>query len=114
MIRIRVVSAVLAVAASIGLTLVDPPVAAAQDTTQAASVPMSASSAKQIRKAQRKAARKAARAKRNAELSTLEKNGYRMTGGNQNDYPENLQNAERKAAAAKAAAGGTGATAPSQ
>jgi hypothetical protein len=51
-----------------------------------------ASTPKQIRKAQRKAAR----AKKNAELKTLEKNGY-QPGGDLTDYPQNLQNAERRA-----------------
>jgi hypothetical protein len=105
MTRIRVLSAVVAMATSVGLTLVGPQVAVAQDATQAAPVPMGASTAKQISKAQRKAARKVAREKRNADLAALEKNGYRMTGGDQNNYPENLQNAERKAQASKAAAG---------
>ena len=53
-----------------------------------------ASTPKQIRKAQRKAAR----AKKNAELKTLEKNGY-QPGGDLTSYPQNLQSAEHKAAA---------------
>jgi uncharacterized membrane protein len=51
-----------------------------------------ASTPKEIRKAQRKAAR----AKKNAELKTLEKNGY-QPGGDLTNYPQNLQNAEHKA-----------------
>jgi hypothetical protein len=113
MIRIRILPAVV-LALSASLTLDNSQLAiaqTAQDSTQTASVPMGASTAtaKQTSKAQRKAAlkaeRKAARQKRNADLSALEKNGYRMSGGNQTDYPDNLQNAERKAAASKTAAG---------
>jgi hypothetical protein len=52
-----------------------------------------ASTPKQIRKAQRKAAR----AKKNADLKVLEKNGY-QPGGDLTSYPQNLQDAERKAA----------------
>jgi hypothetical protein len=47
-------------------------------------------------KAARKTARKASRAQRNAELQKLEKNGYNPSA-NENDYPENIQNAEKKA-----------------
>jgi hypothetical protein len=97
-IRVATVAAVVSIAIA-GLTA---PVAMAQtaatDTATAASTP------KQIQKAQRKADRKANRAKKNAELSTLEKNGY-QPGGDQNNYPQNIQDAEKKAAAAKAASG---------
>lgn len=68
--------------------------AIAQDSGAAASTP------KQAARAQRKAVRKAARAKKNAELSTLEKNGYNPAGANQNNYPQNAQAAESKANAA--------------
>ena len=105
MIRNRVVPAVVAVVALAGLALAGSQAAVAQDEAQTASVPTSASTPKQIRKAQRKAARKAARAKKNADLSALEKNGYHMSGGKQTDYPENLENAERKAHAAQAGSG---------
>ncbi|KKB61198.1 hypothetical protein WM40_24590 [Robbsia andropogonis] len=49
------------------------------------------------RKAARKASRKVHREQKNAELKSLEKNGYNPS---QNDpkYPASLQNAERKAA----------------
>lgn len=56
-----------------------------------------ASTSKEAAKAQRRAARKAARVKKNAEISTLQKNGYNPSGANQNDYPQNVQDAERKA-----------------
>ena len=55
----------------------------------------------QARKAarQRKAEHKAARAKNNAELKKLEDAGYKPAANDPN-YPQNLQNAEKKAAGA--------------
>jgi hypothetical protein len=50
-------------------------------------------------KAQRKAERKEARAKNSAELKKLEAHGY-QPGENDPSYPQNLQNAQKKAAAA--------------
>lgn len=47
-------------------------------------------------KAQHKAARKAHRAAKNAELKKLEQNGYNP-GQNDPQYPNKLQNAEKKA-----------------
>lgn len=47
--------------------------------------------------------RKEACAKKNAELSDPKKNGY-QPGGDQLNYPQKLQNAETKSAAAKAKA----------
>src|ERR1700733_12644017 len=47
-------------------------------------------------KAQRKAARKQARAKKNAELKKLEDAGYQPSHNDPN-YPQDLQNAEKKA-----------------
>lgn len=44
----------------------------------------------------KKAARKANHAQKNAELQKLEKNGYNP-GGDQANYPEDIQNAEKKA-----------------
>jgi hypothetical protein len=49
----------------------------------------------------KKAQRKAARAKKNAELGALEKNGYNPSG-EQNTYPQNIQNAQKKVDAQKA------------
>jgi hypothetical protein len=60
------------------------------------------STPKQDAKAQRKADRKAARVRKNAELGALEKNGYNPVSSQAN-YPENLQDAEKKAAAPKGA-----------
>jgi hypothetical protein len=96
MFQLRTVSAALAV--SIGLVFVGAPAVMAQTAGGEASSSMGASTPKQVRKAERKAAR----AKKNAELKALEKSGYR-TSGDQDNYPQNLQGAERKAAASKAA-----------
>jgi hypothetical protein len=78
----------------------------AQDASAPAATAQAASMAqptkaqqKQQAKAQRKADRKAARAKKNAELKTLEQNGYNPAVNDPN-YPQNLQNAEKKANAA--------------
>ena len=69
----------------------------AQDSGAAASTP------KQAPRAQRKAVRKAARANKNAQLSTLEKNGYNPGAAKQDNYPRNVQSAESKANAPKPA-----------
>ncbi|WP_179400949.1 hypothetical protein [Burkholderia guangdongensis] len=117
MTQFRAASVVLAV--SIGIALLHAPAAFAQNSAQdsapaaapATVAPAGASMSRQDLKAQRKARRKAARAKRNADLSAIEKNGYRLTG-DQTNYPENLQNAERKAADQKK--GAAGASSPAQ
>ncbi|WP_341314831.1 hypothetical protein WN982_05980 [Paraburkholderia sp. IMGN_8] len=100
MVQFRAVSTALVV--TLGLVLIEAPVAKAQSAGGDASSSMAASTPKQIAKAQRKAQRKAARAKKNAELKALEKSGYRQSG-NQDNYPQNLLDAERKAAASKPA-----------
>ncbi|MDE1010251.1 MAG: DUF4148 domain-containing protein [Paraburkholderia fungorum] len=69
----------------------------ATDSTSA-----SAPSTKAQRKAERKAARKQARAKNTAELKKLESNGYQPAQNDPN-YPQNLQNAQKKANAGQAA-----------
>ena len=56
-----------------------------------------AASAANPTKAQRKQARKEARAKNKAEIKKLENAGY-QPGNNDPSYPDNLQNAEKKAA----------------
>jgi hypothetical protein len=68
---------------------------------QPASEPASASS--RPTKEQRKAARKEARAKKNAELKRLQQNGYNPAARSDLNYPQDLQRAERKAAAGQAA-----------
>jgi len=57
------------------------------------------SQARKAARAQRKAERKAARAKNTAELKKLEDAGYKPAANDPN-YPQNLQNAEKKAAGA--------------
>src|ERR1700712_227867 len=95
MYRFRMAALALVVSvATAGLTA---PVAMAQTADTAASTP------KQVQKPQKKADRKAARAKKNAALKDLEKNGYNPSG-DQTNYPQNIQNAEKKSAAAKAKA----------
>ncbi|AME28465.1 MULTISPECIES: DUF4148 domain-containing protein [Burkholderiaceae] len=74
------------------------PAAIAQSSTA-----VSEATTKQMQKAQRKADRKEARIKKNAELGALEKKGY-QPGGEQQDYPNNVQDAERKVQEHKAAA----------
>lgn len=96
MLRIRVTA--LAAVTLISIFTLSAPVASAQSTD------MTASSPNQVNKAQRKAARKAVRAKKNAELKTLEQNGYHP-GSDQVNYPQNIQDAEKKAAAAKTTSG---------
>lgn len=84
-------NAPLAVVALSVAALVALPVVSAQAQDTAASTP------KEIKKAQRKAARE----KKNAELKELEKNGYNP-GGDQQNYPQNIQNAQSKVNAQKA------------
>ncbi|GAB5095860.1 hypothetical protein P9250_05280 [Caballeronia sp. LP006] len=48
-------------------------------------------------KAQRKAARKQARAKKNAELKKLEDAGYNPAKRDDSTYPQDVQNAQKKA-----------------
>ena len=55
--------------------------------------------ARKAARAQRKAEHKAARAKNTAELKKLEDAGYKPAANDPN-YPQNLQNAEKKAAGA--------------
>jgi hypothetical protein len=90
---------VFAVSAGMVLSLFSLPMLQAHAATTDAGASDSAMS-KQETKAQKKADRKARRAKKNAELSTLEKNGY-SPAGNQANYPQNLENAQQKAAGQK-------------
>lgn len=62
--------------------------------------------AREEARAQRKAERKAARARNAAELKRLEDAGYKPGVADPN-YPRNLQNAQKKAAAQDAAPAGT-------
>lgn len=75
-----------------------PEASGASVTSQPASTGQSMSKAEQKKqaKAQRKAERKAAHAKNTAELKELQKHGYSPSMNDPN-YPENLQNARKKA-----------------
>ncbi|CAG4913957.1 hypothetical protein [Paraburkholderia gardini] len=90
---------VFAVSAGVALSLLSSSMLQAQAATTDVGASNSAMS-KQEMKAQKKADRKAHRAKKNAELGKLEKNGYSPVG-NQTNYPQNLQNAQEKAAGQK-------------
>ena len=68
----------------------------------AASQPLTKAEQKKQAKAQRKAEHKAARAKNTAELKKLEDAGYKPAQNDPN-YPQNLQNAQKKADAAAGA-----------
>lgn len=93
MLQLRLNSLKALVTVGLAFALIDVTPAFSQTSDASGVAPSAASTPKQIRKAQRKAAR----AKKNAELKTLEKNGY-QPGGDLTSYPQNLQNAERKAA----------------
>ncbi|RKE36447.1 hypothetical protein B0G76_2633 [Paraburkholderia sp. BL23I1N1] len=84
--------------ASLGVGAVTP--ASAQNAeasgTNGTAAAKAAASATQPTKAQRKQARKEARAKKNAELKKLEDSGYQPYRSDP-DYPQNLQNAQKKA-----------------
>jgi hypothetical protein len=72
--------------------------ASAQDTgTPGANASAMGASAVKPTKEQRKQARKEARAKKNAELKKLENAGYQPSRANDPNYPQDLQNAEKKA-----------------
>lgn len=90
---------VLFASASLGIGAIAP--AFAQNASGADTAGATASAAKPT-KAQRKQARKEARAKRNAELKKLEDAGYKPSHNDPN-YPQNLQDAQKKAAAGQAA-----------
>jgi Domain of unknown function (DUF4148) len=90
---------VVAVVATMALSLMTVPVVGARAGGTDADA-SSAATSKQELKAQKKAESKTRRAKKNAELSQLQKNGYNPAG-NQTNYPQNLQNAQQKAAGQK-------------
>lgn len=97
---------IMPLAAQAQAELASAPAQGTPDTAAAAAV-ASASKAdskaqKQALKAQKKAERKQARQIRNAELNTLQRNGYGPQAAPE-QYPENLLNAERKVAPQKAA-----------
>ena len=77
------------------------PLASAQDnsatTGAGAATTQAAPPTKAEQKAAKKAARKEARAKKNAELKKLEDAGYNPGRGEDPNYPQDLQNAQKKA-----------------
>ncbi|AET93451.1 hypothetical protein BYI23_C013050 [Burkholderia sp. YI23] len=81
------------------------PLAYAQDTGSTAngSAATGATQAAPTTKAQKKAARKEARAKKNAELKKLEDAGYNPGRANDPNYPQDIQNAQKKAGIGAAA-----------
>ena len=93
---------VLLASGALMLSSVVPALAQSSDSSATDSTAASASSTKAQRKAQQKAARKQARAKNTAELKKLESNGYQPSQNDPN-YPQNLQNAQKKANAGQAA-----------
>lgn len=66
----------------------------AQDTGSTVTAP---TQAEPSTKAEKKAARKQARAKKNAELKKLEDAGYNPSRANDPNYPQDIQNAQKKA-----------------
>jgi type IV secretory pathway VirB6-like protein len=95
---------ILFTSAALGIGAVTPTLAQndASGVSGAATAGMGASSAKPT-KAQRKEARKEARAKKNAELKKLEAAGYQPGRANDQNYPQDIQNAEKKAGAGQGA-----------
>ncbi|QGZ66426.1 DUF4148 domain-containing protein [Paraburkholderia acidisoli] len=91
-----------AVAAAVSVMMLAEPAFAQNAPADTSGTAASASTAKPT-KAQRKQARKEARARKNAELSKLEKNGYNPATSNDSTYPQDIQNAEKKANAAPGA-----------
>jgi hypothetical protein len=77
---------------AVGATVV--PLSYAQETGSTAT---EAPQAAPTTKAERKAARKQARAKKNAELKKLEGAGYNPARGNDPNYPNDVQSAQKKA-----------------
>jgi hypothetical protein len=75
------------------------PLSYAQDTgsTGTAATPAAPAQAASMTKEEKKAARKQARAKKNAELKKLEDAGYNPAKANDPNYPQDLQNAQKKA-----------------
>jgi hypothetical protein len=87
-VAIALSSIVIAVGASVAqLSYAQDTGSTATDATQPA--PMT--------KEQKKAARKQARAKKNAELKKLEDAGYNPGKANDPNYPQDIQNAQKKA-----------------
>jgi hypothetical protein len=87
---------VLFASASLGIGAMAPAFAQ-NDMAAGGNAAATGASAAKPTKAQRKQARKEARAKKNAELKKLEDAGYQPGRPNDLNYPQDLQNAQKKA-----------------
>ncbi|MGS0894457.1 DUF4148 domain-containing protein [Burkholderia stagnalis] len=99
--RIQIRTFTLAAAAAAFLFGATAPAFAQEDASApvAQDAKAAKSQARKAARAKRKAEHKAARAKNTAELKKLEAAGYKPAANDPN-YPQNLQNAEKKAAGA--------------
>ncbi|MHB9835031.1 DUF4148 domain-containing protein [Paraburkholderia terrae] len=86
---------VLLASASLGIGAAAP--AFAQNDASGTGAADVAASAAKPTKQQKKQARKEARAKKNAELKKLEDAGYQPGRANDQNYPQDLQDAQKKA-----------------
>ncbi|MDR5782986.1 hypothetical protein QCE63_26625 [Caballeronia sp. LZ065] len=93
--------AVSLMAAVFGLSVA--PLAGAQDSPAANGATQAAPTTKADQNAARKAARKQARAKKNAELKKLEDAGYNPAVRDDAKYPQDIQDAQKKAGIGRAA-----------
>ncbi|BCZ80758.1 DUF4148 domain-containing protein [Paraburkholderia terrae] len=87
---------VLLASASLGIGAAAPAFAQNDASTGTGAAGVAASAAKPT-KQQKKQARKEARAKKNAELKKLEDAGYQPGRANDSNYPQDLQDAQKKA-----------------
>ena len=87
---------VLLASASLGIGAAAPAFAQNDASTGTGAADVAASAAKPT-KQQKKQARKEARAKKNAELKKLEDAGYQPGRANDSNYPQDLQDAQKKA-----------------
>jgi hypothetical protein len=87
---------VLLASASLGIGAAAPAFAQNDASTGTDAAGVAASAAKPT-KQQKKQARKEARAKKNAELKKLEDAGYQPGRSNDPNYPQDLQDAQKKA-----------------
>ena len=87
---------VLLASASLSIGAAAPAFAQTDASTDTGAAGVAASAAKPT-KQQKKQARKEARAKKNAELKKLEDAGYQPGRANDSNYPQDLQDAQKKA-----------------
>ncbi|WP_407642468.1 hypothetical protein [Caballeronia arvi] len=99
MVKTRIPTIALSLIVTVAAAYVSP-LSYAQDTGSAAT---GTTQAAPPTKAQKKAARKEARAKKNAELKKLEDAGYNPGRANDPNYPQDIQNAQKKAGIGAAA-----------